>query len=330
MVKNHVFIPDEADLIYDIHGFGHLYIKQCFEIGKIKWHFVDGKDSKKIIDVYMNPMDAKALCRMILRDYNSLEVRLEKERAKGQQWPEAAFTSNMSGGKSGNDIVARQFSLNIGAKSKYVLQAKQMPATRAEDGKTVPLKKGQGNESLRFMITVAVQDYFTLMGMAEAILSAVAAYERGRFTMENMLDSFRAQRSDNYQPARQESEYQAYSQKAPVEQPVATPMQPVTAAPAQDEKKQYHMKVLAKTPVAERKSSPGDYSMQVTSLDGDKTYNVVFRKEDLKDDPSWAGLKKYAPTMNGVPIRFGIICEAGQENGINILYFKDFEPEYKN
>ena len=127
---------DELHAIYG--GKTFVKFKQALDIEKMKVSFVEKENTDNFIDIYMSPEEFGAdLIRLIKT--NQLANMIKTEKAKGEQYPQAVWTSPLGGTTTDGKTVARYFTISPGSSQEVVLTAKLMPATSV-DGKYVPTK----------------------------------------------------------------------------------------------------------------------------------------------------------------------------------------------
>lgn len=143
---------DVLDKFYGAKAF--VKIKQRLAIGKMLLTFVSLQDTKKHIDCYMEAEEFGGLLMADIKN-GSLYKKLIAEKAKGDQYPKAVWTSPMGGNATGNNgkPISRYFTISPGNSKEVVLTAVSYPATQNDTGAFIPVKNA--NALNRFIIGIS-------------------------------------------------------------------------------------------------------------------------------------------------------------------------------
>ncbi len=125
-------------------------IRQCLEIGKVQFSFVDAASPKTHIDCYMLGEEFGALLMASIKN-GSLIKSLIAEKAKGEQYPKAVWQSPVGGNATGNNgkPISRYFVIAPGAASEVLLTAYSYPATRNDTGAFIKVKGSSPLSTIR-------------------------------------------------------------------------------------------------------------------------------------------------------------------------------------
>lgn len=131
-----------------------LKVKQCLEIGKIQFAFVNMEDSRIHIDCYM---DAEEFAVFLMNNVKNgrLFKAIQSEKAKGDEYPKAVWTSTVGGNETGNNgsPISRYFTISPGAKTDILITAMSFPADRSETGAFIKRKGASALAVLRVPIS---------------------------------------------------------------------------------------------------------------------------------------------------------------------------------
>lgn len=128
----------EKNLLMAIYGSkAFMKVKQCLEIGKILFSFVNLEDSKDHIDCYMDAEEFGAILMARISNERLFKAIIE-EKAKGDKYPKPVFTSPVGGNATGNNgkPISRFFEItpSSSGNSDVCFVAKSFPATENDKG----------------------------------------------------------------------------------------------------------------------------------------------------------------------------------------------------
>ena len=134
-------------------------IKQCLEIGKILFSFVNMNSADKHIDCYMDAEEFGALLMSDVKNMSLLKrIANEKTRATqaGEKYPKEVWTSPIGGTSKGMNggPVSRSFSIAPGSSAEVVITARVYPATINDKGAFIATKGSQPLETVRVSCTL--------------------------------------------------------------------------------------------------------------------------------------------------------------------------------
>jgi len=158
-------------------------IKPAFNIGKIVFCFVEMNPTTKAavtpIDCYMDIEDAALLAKKITT--GRMYQLIEKERAKGEQYPAAIWQSTLGGVseekakikglRTDGRAVSRYFTISPGSSKYAVITAITCAGDTNEKGLIVPDAKDKNKKAVR--VAMASHDELEKLGiMLEAAVNA--------------------------------------------------------------------------------------------------------------------------------------------------------------
>ena len=125
-------------------------IKQCLEIGKIQFSFVDLANSKNFIDVYMLAEEFGAILMAGIKN-GSLIKAIMTEKGKGEQYPKAIWQSPIGGNATGNNgkPISRYFEISPSSTSEVLFTAHTFPAVKNDKGDFIKEKVSKALLTLR-------------------------------------------------------------------------------------------------------------------------------------------------------------------------------------
>ena len=187
---------EEKNVLLEVYGSkAFLKVKQCLEIGKIQFSFVNKNNSKQCIDCYMEAEEFGACLMKDIED-KSLFQELMKEKAKGEEYPKAVWTSPVGGNATGNNgkPLSRYFEISPAGSGTYevLFTAKAYPAEKNSTGAFIK-KKG----SKPIFDPLRVPCMFKDLSMLQYKWSFLEQdYMRKKYNMENMKSSYSPTASD--------------------------------------------------------------------------------------------------------------------------------------
>nr|MCR4904043.1 hypothetical protein [Butyrivibrio sp.] len=124
--------------------------KQCLEIGKIQFSFVDSENPKNHIDVYMSAEEFGALLMSSVKN-GFLFKALISEKGKGDKYPKAVWVSPIGGNGTGNNgkPISRYFEISPSTTSEVLFTAYCFPAERSSTGAFIKIKGSKPLFALR-------------------------------------------------------------------------------------------------------------------------------------------------------------------------------------
>lgn len=162
-------------------------IKQCLSIGKMLFSFVSKENSKEQhIDCYLEAEEFGALLMARIRS-GQLFKDLLAEKAKGEKYPKAVWTSPMGGNATGNNgkPISRYFTISPGSTADVVFTAFVYPATQNETGAFIAVK---GEKPLLRLIVSCSYDDLRLMLYKWSFLEQ--DYMASKWCLANMQNDF--------------------------------------------------------------------------------------------------------------------------------------------
>ncbi|MCF0127931.1 MAG: hypothetical protein HUJ70_05145 [Pseudobutyrivibrio sp.] len=185
----------EKNLLASFYGASaFVKIKQCLEIGKILFSFVDLKDSKNHIDCYMEAEEFGAILMAGIKN-NTLIRQLMEEKAKGEQYPKAVFTSPIGGNATGNNgkPISRYFEISPASKGEVLFTAHAFPAVKNDKGAFI---KEQGSRPLLTLRIPCTYNDLKILQYKWSFLEA--DYMGSKYTFNNMRSDFALKLEDTY------------------------------------------------------------------------------------------------------------------------------------
>lgn len=182
----------EKDLLLRIYGGqAFLKVKQVLDFGegKICFSFVNINNPKDCIDVYIDAVEfATEIAHECSLDTNErLFVKLQKEKAKGEQYPKAVYTSPVGGNATGNNgkPISRYFEISPANKGDVLFTAKSFPAEKNDKGAFIAKKGAAAISTLRVPCS-----YKDLKGMALKWSYLEKDFFTRKYTLENMKSDY--------------------------------------------------------------------------------------------------------------------------------------------
>lgn len=147
----------EPEVLHDFYGSkAFVKIKQCLEIDKMCFSFVNSQEgkTKEHIDCYMKAEEFGLLAIDIKN--GTLIRKLEEEKRKGAQYPNPVWTSPMGGATINGNAVSRYFDIAPASIQGYdvVFTAKVFPAETNSTGVYIPVKGAKATLILRIPGTI--------------------------------------------------------------------------------------------------------------------------------------------------------------------------------
>ena len=169
-------------------------IKQCLEIGKIQFSFVDLANSKNFIDVYMLAEEFGAILMAGIKN-GSLIKAIMTEKGKGEQYPKAIWQSPIGGNATGNNgkPISRYFEISPSSTSEVLFTAHTFPAVKNDKGAFI---KEKGSKAL---LTLRVPCSFNDLKILAYKWSFLEAdYMSNKYSVENMKSDYQPRCEDTY------------------------------------------------------------------------------------------------------------------------------------
>lgn len=172
-------------------------IKQCLEIGKILFSFVELKNPKNNIDCYMEAEEFGAILMASVKN-GSLIKNLMAEKAKGEQYPKAVWTSPIGGNATGNSgkPISRYFEISPAAKGEVLFTAHAFPAEKNDKGAFIKQRGAKALLTLRIPCT-----YNDLRILQYKWSFLEADYMGNKYTVANMKSAYQPNIDDTYTSA---------------------------------------------------------------------------------------------------------------------------------
>ncbi|MBO5620099.1 MAG: hypothetical protein J5959_00545 [Butyrivibrio sp.] len=170
-------------------------IKQCLEIGKIQFSFVDKENPKdKFIDVYMLAEEFGAILMAGIKN-GALIKAITTEKAKGEQYPKAVWQSPIGGNATGNKgkPISRYFEISPSTSSEVLFTAHTFPAVKNDKGAFI---KEKGSKPL---LTLRVPCSFNDLKILAYKWSFLESdYMSKKYSLENMKSEYQPKCDDTY------------------------------------------------------------------------------------------------------------------------------------
>lgn len=186
----------DRDVLIPLYGSkAFVKIKQCLDIDKVCFSFVDKADSKKHVDVYMEADEFGATLMADIKNHTLL-YKLEKEKEKGEKYPKEVYTSPVGGNATGNNgnPISRYFTIAPGIKTDAVLTGLAFPAEKNETGAFIKLKDSKAITTLRVPCS-----YNDLRILQYRWSFLERDYMTQKYTMANMKSDRPVKKSDDVQ-----------------------------------------------------------------------------------------------------------------------------------
>lgn len=161
-------------------------VKQNLEIGKVVFSFVDFSNPKDFIDCYMEAEYFGAILMAGIKN-GALLKALAAEKAKGEQYPKAVWTSPIGGNAKGNNgkPISRYFEISPGGFSEVLFTARSYPAVESETGAFIKVKDSKPLKTIRVPLT-----YNDLKILAYKWGFLEADYMTKKYSLANMKSDF--------------------------------------------------------------------------------------------------------------------------------------------
>lgn len=149
-------MKNEPDVLQDIYGSkAFVKIKQCLEIGKMLFSFVNFQQGKTTehIDCYMTAEEFGLFAQDIAN--RSLLKKIADEKIKGEKYPKAVWQSPLGGANYEGKPISRSFDISPSATDGYdcVFTARALPADVNDKGAFIPKKGAKASIVLRVPCT---------------------------------------------------------------------------------------------------------------------------------------------------------------------------------
>lgn len=163
-----------------------LKIKQCLEIGKIQFSFVNMENPANNIDCFIEAEEFAVDLVNIIRN-GQLAKMLAEEKAKGEQYPKAVWFSPIGGNATGNNgkPISRQFEISPSTMYDCLFTAKTYPATKSNTGAFIKVKGSQPLLTIRVPMTMK-----DLKILAYKWSYLEKDYMTRKYTVKNMTESY--------------------------------------------------------------------------------------------------------------------------------------------
>lgn len=308
---------EERNLLAAYYGSNaFVKIKQCLEIGKMQFSFVDKANSKNHIDCYMEAEEFGAILMSGIKN-GTLIKALMTEKAKGEQYPKAVWTSPVGGNGTGNNgkPISRYFEISPGAKSEVLFTALSYPAVKNETGAFIKEKGSKPITTLRIPCT-----YNDLKILAYKWSFLEADYMGSKYTVANMHSDYQAKCEDTYTPVNEEvTETPATSFQAQTEEeevPYVGTDSDSTASKPNEQAKVAQVKIVKLVATSELTKVPNkEIKVCKVSLDGKEKRLICLTDKfaDLKRLADFeAQLKSRIAASKTLEFR-GEICDKGDD-----------------
>lgn len=161
-------------------------IKQCLEIGKVQFSFVDKANSSQHIDCYMEAEEFGAILMAGIKN-GTLINAIVVEKKKGEQYPKAVWQSPIGGNATGNNgrPVSRYFTISPASNGEVLFTGYAYPAEKNSTGAFIKVKDSQPLITLRVPCT-----YNDLRVLQYKWSFLEADYMGKKYTLENMKSTY--------------------------------------------------------------------------------------------------------------------------------------------
>ena len=186
---------EERNLLAAYYGSkAFVKIKQCLEIGKVQFSFVDKENTKNHIDCYMEAEEFGAILMAGIRN-GSLIKAIMTEKAKGEQYPKAVWQSPVGGNATGNNgkPISRYFEIAPASSGEVLFTAHSFPAEKNSTGAFIKVKGSKALMSLRVPCTY---NDLKILGYKWSFLEA--DYMSKKYSVENMKPDYQPKCEDTY------------------------------------------------------------------------------------------------------------------------------------
>ncbi len=186
---------EEKNLLAAYYGKkAFLKIKQCLEIDKIQFSFVEKDDAKNHIDCYMEAVEFGAILMQGIKNASLLKA-LYDEKKKGDQYPKAVFTSPIGGNATGNKgkPVSRYFTISPASSGEVLFTAYSFPAEKSPTGAFIKVKDSKPIITLR--VPCSIND---LKVLAYKWSFLENDYMSKKYSFENMKSDYQPKCDDTY------------------------------------------------------------------------------------------------------------------------------------
>ena len=186
---------EERNLLAAYYGSkAFVKIKQCLEIGKVQFSFVDKGNTKNHIDCYMEAEEFGAILMAGIRN-GSLIKALMTEKAKGEQYPKAVWQSPVGGNATGNNgkPISRYFEISPASSGEVLFTAHSFPAEKSNTGAYIKIKGSKALQSLRVPCTY---NDLKILGYKWSFLEA--DYMSKKYSVENMKSDYQPRCEDTF------------------------------------------------------------------------------------------------------------------------------------
>lgn len=329
----------------DIYGFfgNNKFLKiknNSFNIGMVLFSFVTTDEEMHAIkeqsfDCYLSFADSLRLCTDII--FGKISAKAEQERAKGNKYPNAVWTSGLGGVNEENakarglrtdgKAVSRTFSIVPGQKP-FVFIGQQGSGHSDEGGLIVP-------EKTELKVYVPVESEAELKNMAESLQMAIYAYTTAKYSKfynftiysptENMSQE-KSEKSDNASQKnsdlKPDSKISATSNKEPKENAKSQTNSSNVSGTTTVACEMKHMTAAGHTEVLPTRGNGEKMCMQIVD-EKSNILTLIFLPEDIKkvEPAKW---QKFVKLLKEKGKRFSFNYVVEQSNGREYLYFKGF------
>ncbi len=184
---------EERNLLAAFYGKkAFVKIKQCLEIGKILFSFVDLSNTKNHIDCYMLAEEFGAILMAGIKD-KSLIKAIVNEKAKGEQYPKSVWQSPVGGNATGNNgkPISRYFEIAPGSASEVLFTAYSFPAEKNSTGAFI---KTKGSKALLTLRVPCTFNDLKILGYKWSFLEN--DYMTAKYCLENMKSDYQPKCDD--------------------------------------------------------------------------------------------------------------------------------------
>ena len=186
---------DEKNLLTALYG-GNAFvkIKQCLEIGKIQFSFVDLTNTKNHIDCYMEAEEFGAVLMASIKS-GALIDAIIAEKAKGEQYPKAVWTSPIGGNGTGNNghPISRYFEISPASKGEVLFTAFTFPAQKNDKGAYIKVK---GSKPILTLRIPCKYDDLKILAYKWSFLES--DYMSEKYSLSNMRSDYKPACDDTY------------------------------------------------------------------------------------------------------------------------------------
>lgn len=287
-------------------------IKQVLDIGKILFSFVNKEKPDENIDCYLTAEEFGALLMADIKN-RLLFKQLSEEKAKGEQYPKAIWTSPIGGSESGGKTISRYFNIAPGSKSEVVITALCFPADKNATGAYIQ-KKG-----VKALITLRVPCTYNDLKILQYKWSFLENdYMSEKYSVANTTSTYnRKQKDTNPKESSSSSDKNTNPNQTQSSTDTNAASEDGTNSKPPEQPKMLSDTFKTKNNIADRKA--GGMYLYACRKNDEKPIAVVFLNEQTKAyESQWNEFREKTMQKTGIQFRINYT----EKNGI--CYFLGF------